>query len=244
MIGAIRVVSVERGHDPRRFALVAFGGAGPLHGCALAEMLGIRAVLIPPAPGILCADGLLAADLRSSFSRTVSGTAATVEATFAALELEAEAWLANEAIDPADRRTARVALMCYAGQGGELAVPWAGSVADTEAAFALAHERLYGFRLASAVRLVTLRVEARGLLPPPVHPTVKPGSGAQAFGETTVHFASGSAATPLFERDRLGAGDRVEGPAIVTQLDTTTLVPPGWAARADAGGSLVVERAG
>ncbi len=244
MIGAIRVVSVERGHDPRRFALVAFGGAGPLHGCALAEMLGADTVLVPPAPGVLCADGLLAADLASSFSRSVAGMAAPVTEAFAALEREAQAWLAQEAIAPADRRTSRVALMCYEGQGGELAVPWAGGLAATEAAFAAAHDRLYGFRLDAPVRLVTVRVEARGLLPPSVRPVLPPGAGPRACGHAVVHWASGTASTPVHDRGSLGAGDRFDGPAIVTQLDTTTLVSPGWAAEAHPSGSLVLRRAG
>lgn len=244
MIGAIRVVSVERGHDPRRFALVAFGGAGPLHGCVLAEMLGADTVLIPPAPGVLCADGLLAADLASSFSRSVAGTAAPVDETFAALEREAQAWLAQEAIPPADRQTSRVALMCYEGQGGELAVPWADGLAATEAAFAAAHDRLYGFRLDAPVRLVTVRVEARGLLPPSVCPVLPPGAGPLAYGHAVVHWASGTAPTPVHDRAALGAGDRFDGPTVVTQLDATTLVPPGWAAEAHPSATLVLRRAG
>jgi N-methylhydantoinase A len=240
MIGAIRVVSVERGHDPRHFALMPFGGAGPLHGCALAEMLDINTVLIPPAPGVLCADGLLAADLRAEFTRSVS--TADVEAVFAELEADAQDWLASEAIAEADRRTERVALMCYEGQGGELAVPWAGDRAATEGAFAAAHDTLYGFTLKSAVRLVTVRVEARGLLPEPVRPTMRAGSGAYTAETAIVHWASGTEQTPLYARDALGAGDTFDGPAIVTQLDTTTLVPPGWSAEADSTGTLILRR--
>ena len=242
MIGAIRVVSVERGHDPRQFALVAFGGAGPLHGCALAEMLGTDTVLIPPAPGVLCADGLLAADLKAEFSRTVAGVATAVDDIFATLEEEAQAWLASEAIAPEDRRTARAALMCYEGQGGELAVPWEGGRSATEAAFATAHETLYGFTMDARVRLVTVRVEARGLLPPPVRPPLPPGTGARAAGRAVVHWASGTADATLYERGALGAGDRFAGPAIVTQLDTTTLVPPGWTGEAHVSGSLILHR--
>jgi len=244
MMGAIRVVSVERGHDPRRFALVAFGGAGPLHGCALARMLGIETVLVPPAPGVLCADGLLAADLAAAFSRSVAGVAATVEEAFAALEHEAQAWLATEAVPPADRCVSWMALMCYDGQGGELAVAWAGGLAATEAAFADAHDRLYGFRLDAPVRLVTVRVEARGLLPPPVSAALLPGTGARANGQAVVHWTGGTATTPLYDRAGLGAGDRLDGPAIVTQLDTTTLVPPGWSASVHPSGSLVLRQAG
>ena len=240
MIGAIRVVSVERGHDPRAFALVAFGGAGPLHGCALAGMLGIATVLVPAAPGVLCAEGLLAADLKASFSRSVAGLDASPGAIFAALEAEAAAWLDHEAIAPADRRTSRIALMCYEGQGGELAVPWAGTLDATEAGFAAAHDRLYGFRLTAPVNLVTLRIEASGLLPPPVRPTLTPGSGARPMGEATVHWATGTAPTPLYDRAGLGAGDHFAGPAIMTQLDTTTLVPPGWRAEVHASGTVLL----
>ena len=242
MIGAIRVVSVERGHDPRSFALMPFGGAGPLHGCALAEMLDIGTVLIPPAPGVLCADGLLAADLRAEFSRSVS--AAPIEAVFAALEEDAQDWLASEAVAPADRRTERVALMCYEGQGSELAVPWAGDVPATEAAFAQAHAALYGFTLGTPVRLVTLRVEARGLLPEPVRPTLPPGRGASPYGSSVVRWASGAVDTPLYARSDLGAGDTFAGPAIVTQLDTTTLVPPGWSAEVHPSDTLILRKNG
>jgi N-methylhydantoinase A len=240
MIGAIRVVSVERGHDPRRFALVAFGGAGPLHGCALASMLGADTVLIPPAPGVLCADGLLAADMMAAFSRSVAGSNVPTHMVFAALEAEAQDWLAQEAVALADRRTQHVALLCYEGQGGELAVPWAGDLAATEAGFIAAHQALYGFTLAAPIRLVTLRVVARGMLPPPVRPTLPPGTGARAYGETLVHWPSGTAPAALYARDSLGAGDRFTGPAIVTQLDSTTLVPAGWHGEAHSSGTLIL----
>jgi N-methylhydantoinase A len=240
MIGAIRVVSVERGHDPRSFALMPFGGAGPLHGCALAEMLDIGTVLIPPAPGVLCADGLLAADLRAEFSRSVSG--AGVDDLFAGLEEDAQIWLASEAVPEADRSTERVALMCYEGQGSELAVPWAGDLPATEIAFAQAHSVLYGFTLGAPVRLVTVRVEARGVLPEPVRPLLPQGRGASPYGSAVVKWVSGTVDTPLYARDDLGAGDRFDGPAIVTQLDTTTLVPPGWSAAAHETGTLILKK--
>ncbi len=197
-------------------------------------------MLIPPAPGVLCAEGLLAADLKAEFGRTVAG--ADVQAVFTELESEAETWLASEGIAPPDRRTARVALMCYEGQGGELAVPWAGTTAATEHAFAAAHHALYGFSLDAPIRLVTIRVEARGLLPPPVRPLLPPGQGARIAGWTEVHWAEGSAPTALYTRDDFGAGDAFPGPAIVTQLDTTTLVPPGWRCDVHASGALLLTR--
>ena len=105
MVGAIRVVSVERGHDPRDFTLVAFGGAGPLHGCALAELLGIARVLVPPAPGVLCAEGLLAAGLKAEFSRTLPRPDEwdAAPGVFAALEAEAQAWFDTERVADGDR---------------------------------------------------------------------------------------------------------------------------------------------
>ena len=152
MVGALRVVSVERGHDPRDFTLAPFGGAGPLHGCALAALLGITRVLIPPAPGVLCADGLLAADLKAEFSRTLPKAGAgrrsrPCEPIFAELERQADDWLSAEGVAAEDRGKRRVALMRYHGQGGEIAVAWGRTRAAVEAAFVAAHQALYGFNL-------------------------------------------------------------------------------------------------
>jgi N-methylhydantoinase A len=226
---------------------VAFGGAGPLHGCALAELLGITRVLVPPAPGVLCAEGLLAAGLKAEFSRTLAGLVDdddAIEYAFAALERDAQAWLDEEGVATADRRTRRVALMRYAGQGGELAVAWPGTLDAARAAFAEAHRRLNGFVLESRVELVTLRVEAEGLVAPPPRPTVAQGVGAAESGRQDVWFSDGDAVSAsIYERAALGVGDRLIGPAIVTQLDATTLVPPGWTAEVAASGALLLVRA-
>jgi N-methylhydantoinase A len=250
MMGAIRVVSVERGHDPRDFCLVAFGGAGPLHGCALASLLGITRVLVPPAPGVLCAEGLLAAGLKAEFSRTLAGVvgdtdsnAGAVEAAYAALERDAAAWLEEEHVPPGDRRMGRVALMRYAGQGGELAVAWPGTPDTARAAFAEAHRRLNGFVLESEVELITLRVEAEGLVAALARPGVASGAGARAATREKIWFGEGEAVSAgVYERAALGVGDRIAGPAVVTQLDATTLVPPGWVAEVTASGALLVVR--
>ena len=249
MVGAIRVVSVERGHDPRGFALVPFGGAGPLHGCALAELLGIETVLVPPAPGVLCAQGLLAADLKAEFSRTVAlpldaADPARLDAGFAALEAEADAWFAAEAVPPTDRATARVALMRYAEQGFELPIPHAAPAA-LAADFAAAHGALYGFDLPNiGIEIVTLRVEARGRMPSPAAPS--PGTGtaeAALVGHQRMRLRGGTAAeAPIYDRARLGAGSALAGPAILVQLDATTLLPPGWRALVHNAGSLLLQR--
>ncbi|MFC0407154.1 hydantoinase/oxoprolinase family protein [Roseomonas elaeocarpi] len=243
MVGAVRVVSVERGHDPRDFALVPFGGAGPLHGCSLAMLLGIRTVLVPPSPGVLCAQGLLAADLKAEFSRSLRGgeDAATVEEVFRMLEAQADAWFAEEEVPGARRDTRRVALMRYAGQGGELAVDWPGTREGAAGNFAAQHRALYGFDLPGAtVELVTLRVEAAGRLAGGITAPLKPGTGAEPVGRHAVHFENGTQDAALYDREALGAGDRFSGPAIVTQLDATTLVPPGWQGAVDGSGALIL----
>jgi N-methylhydantoinase A len=244
MVGALRVVSVERGHDPRDFVLVAFGGAGPLHGCSLAELLGVRTVMVPPAPGVLCADGLLVADLKAEFSRTLplAGPIDLDAATqiYRELDDQAEQWLDDEQVPPGQRERHKVALMRYHGQGGEISVAWSGSREEVEEAFAAAHQTLYGFTLDAAIELVTLRVEAVGHMPPPARPAVGTGTGARAAERITVHLADGPARVPVYERTQLGAGDRVEGPAIITQLDATTLVRPGWTVAVHASGALLL----
>jgi N-methylhydantoinase A len=244
MVGAIRVVSVERGHDPRDFTLVAFGGAGPLHGCALAELLDIARVLVPPAPGVLCAEGLLAASLKAEFSRTLRRPDEwdTADALFAALESEAMAWLDAEHVPPADRTITRVALLRYEGQGSELAITWPGDAQAAQSAFAQAHQALNGFTLEAEVELVTLRVEAESVMPAPTRHSLAKGNGAEPIGRQIVHEAAGSVEASVYDRAALGAGDRLAGPAIVTQLDATTLVPRGWHAEALGSGALLLRR--
>jgi N-methylhydantoinase A len=246
MVGAVRIVSVERGHDPRDFTLVAFGGAGPLHGCSLAALLGITKVLVPPAPGVLCADGLLAADLKAEFSRTLPKAGAVdIDAArkiFTELTTAADGWLTAEKVAPADRLQSKVAMLRYHGQGGEVAVPWADSKAGLEAAFAAAHQGLYGFTLDAAVELVTLRVEATGRMPEPPRPMLAKGSGAKPQARFAVQLATGVAQVPLYDRATLGAGDTIEGPAIISQLDATTLVGPGWRGDVHPTGAILLTR--
>jgi N-methylhydantoinase A len=244
MVGAIRVVSVERGHDPRDFTLVAFGGAGPLHGCALAELLGITRVLVPLAPGVLCAEGLLAASLKAEFSRTLPQPDEwdAAAAVYASLEAEAMAWLAAEQVPSGDAKLTRVALLRYQGQGAEIAIIWPGDAEAARAAFADAHRALNGFVLESKVELVTLRVEAEANAPALARTSLPQGRGAQPIGRQVVHDAAGALEAAIFDRASLGAGDRFDGPAIVTQLDATTLVPPGWQAEVMPTGALLLRR--
>ena len=248
MQGATRVVSVERGHDPRDFVLVPFGGAGPLHGGALARLIGCPTVLVPPAPGVLSALGLLASTLRAEFSRSCVQRggrfdADRVAAVFAELARNAEAWLSAEGVPEASRRILWHASLRYENQGSELTLPWAGSIDATVAAFHAAHERLYSFRLADVpVEMVTLRVDAIGLLPALRLPELPQGRAEAALtGSQRIALSDGAVEAAIYDRARLGAGAVLQGPAIVTQMDSTTLILPRQMAEVHPSGSLVVQ---
>jgi N-methylhydantoinase A len=265
MVGAIRLVSIERGHDPRQFTLVPFGGAGPLHGVDLAGLLGIPRVLIPRNPGVLSTVGLLNADIRNDYVRTRvwEGPAWPVEAigaTFA--ELADEAAGVSGVAREADAGTVeRSADLRYHGQGFELTVDLPDGILDADAMLELrerfhqAHERLYGYALPNAqVEIVNLRVTVTVPLPKarlePVRAQVGAVNAAQA-GERRIYFGrSGGDArpvgwteTPLYNRALLGAGATIVGPAVLEQLDSTTVLGPGHQATVDPFGNLIVTRA-
>jgi N-methylhydantoinase A len=250
MVGAIRVVSVERGYDPRDFTLVPFGGAGPLHGCALAELLGMRRILVPPSPGVLCAQGLLAADLKSDFTISIAEELAhadqkRIRSAFKSLEESAQVWFEQESVSPEDRSLRHVALMRYEEQGHELAIEW-----PTEDEFKLlarkfseAHKALYGFDLPDvAIEIVTLRVEASGLLPAPAPGKAGLGSVQTAKIGTQLMILNGrEVPVPVFDRGRLGVSSEIDGPAIITQLDTTILVEQRWKLGVHVSGAVILE---
>jgi N-methylhydantoinase A len=258
MVGAIRVVSVERGHDPRDFSLLPFGGAGPLHGGALARLLGIPTILVPPGPGVLSALGLLVSSLKAEFTRTCLQKAGAFDANevarvYGELGREAVAWLDQEDVPQDARRVSLYASLRYQHQGFELNVPWAGrdvtqaSAAATVAAFHRLHEQLYTFAQEDTpVEIVTLRVDARGVFPAPARPELPPaGTPADArIGEQAVVLESGPAKAAIYARERLGRGARLAGPAILTQLDATTLLLPGQVGEVDALGNLIVTEGG
>ncbi|WP_029062916.1 hydantoinase/oxoprolinase family protein [Labrenzia sp. DG1229] len=246
MIGAVRTISVERGHDPRDFTLVPFGGAGPLHGCALAELLGISQVLVPPAPGLLCAAGLLAADVKAEFTRALP-TAGAVdqdvgEAIVNSLRKKAEDWLDAEGVPVSQRELKALALLRFHGQGGEIAVEWGRTAQETENNFRGAHKSLYGFVLDAQIELVTIRVEAVGATEPIKVPVLDPSARPDPLQSQIVHWPGGKQETPIYDRASLGAGNGIAGPAILIQLDTTSIIPPGWLARVHGSGALVLKR--
>lgn len=256
MVGAMRVVSVERGHDPRDFTLLPFGGAGPLHGGALARLLGMRRILVPPGPGVLSALGLLVSSLKAEFQRTALQRAGEIDAAalarvFAELEGEARRWLDAEAVPAERRRITRWAAMRYRHQGFELAVPWAGGAVDRTSlaasieAFHGLHERLYSFaQRDTPVEIATLRVDAEGAFPEPLPSRPPPSTTPLADAVITraaMHLEAGTVEAPVYDRARLGLGAEVPGPAVVTELDATTLLLAGQVARIDANANLVID---
>ncbi len=258
MARAIRVISVQRGHDPRDYTLVAFGGAGPLHAARLAREMDIARILVPRNPGILCAMGLLLTDLRADFASThllkLGGSAlADMERRFDGLRGQAEDWFAAEKIAPAARVTRRTIDMRYAGQNYELPVsvpdgPVSAATLDVLAeGFAAAHQRLYGFLAeGEVVELVTFRLEATGLVRKAAFaPRAEQGPDASAaiIGRRDVWLpeAGGIVSCPVYDRDRLDAGNRIAGPAIVEQMDATTLILPDMAARVEPYLNLIIE---
>jgi N-methylhydantoinase A len=257
MAKALRVVSQRHaGQDPRDYTLMAFGGAGPLHAARLAEEMEIRTVLVPERPGILCAMGLLLTDIRTDFAATrllrldAPGTAEALAGLLAGLERQAAAWFEAEGVARGRRATAASLDMRYAGQNYELNIrlPAGGAVelGGLGAAFAAAHEARYGFVAAEEpVQVVTARLEATGRIErPPLRPLPAPPHEAAASrsGERQVWLGGAFRAVPLHDRSRLAPGARLPGPAIIEQMDSTTVVPPGWTARVDGLRSLVLER--
>ena len=247
MVGAIRIVSVERGHDPRGLTLLPFGGAGPLHGGALARLLGMPRILVPPAPGVLSALGLLVSSLKADFSRTCLQRAGEIDLeqianVFTGLERQAECWLDAEAVAPDARRLSRFASVRYQNQGFELDVPWSGPEATVEA-FHRLHEQRYTFAQEDTpVEIVTLRVDARGVFPPPALETLAPAGRLQeaVHGRQTIHLETGAAECTIYDRAKLGQGATIEGPAILMQLDATTLILPGQTGVVDRCGSVLI----
>ena len=258
MAGALRVVSVQRGHDPRDFALVAYGGAGPLHANAVAEIIGSFPVLIPPAPGLLCALGDLVADFRDEFARTyirVIEEADPVEVARILEELggRAKKWLDDESIPQEDGRVTFNADMRYHGQGYE--IPVAVEPAEVRATglgglderFNQLHEQLYGFRMPNTrAEIVNLRAIGFGSVEKPELPEGalggKDSSGAVASQHTMIHKGQKIAAT-IYDRSKLMPGNEIDGPAIVTEFDSTTVILPGYRGAVDKHFNILINRA-
>ncbi|NHX35316.1 MULTISPECIES: hydantoinase/oxoprolinase family protein [Halolamina] len=252
---ALRVVSVERGHDPREFALVAFGGAGPLHAPTLAAELDVPTVLVPRTAGALSALGLLISDVGYDYSQSMvrpwAGVdAETVATAFAELRAEGDSELAAEDVLPARREFERVADLRYEGQSFDVSVPLPdgevddGMLATIERRFHERHESRYGHAdPEEPVELVTLRLHARGVVDSPETAAVAAdGTVADAVAERReVRFAGDAYDAPIYDRDLLPAGGEFDGPAVVEGPESTVVLRPGQSAEVDPDGTLVVD---
>jgi N-methylhydantoinase A len=237
---AVRVITIERGHDPRTFTLVAFGGAGGLHAAELAAGLGIRRIYVPRHPGLLSAWGVLAAEVVRDYSRTLRRIAPperVLEHGFRTLVRAARRDLTSEGIR--DARVERTLEVRYPGQGYEVRVPYRAGWA---AAFHRLHARLFGHAdPRRPVEVVTLGLRARGGgARPPTEPPPPARYGRPATSRPVV-FQGGRRPTPVYRREDLGRGQRLLGPAIVCEYSATTVVPPGWRLQVDAAGGLLVD---
>jgi N-methylhydantoinase A len=256
MAEVLKIVSVQRGHDPRDFVLAPFGGAGPLHAAALAAELGIAEVICPPIPGAFSALGLIGADLRRDYVQTLFVTTdvadpTAVEAAFAALERQGDAMLDGAGVAAGRRRFERSVDARYRRQSYELAVPVArdrvgrATLDKIAEDFHQRHRATYGHdNRAEPVQIVSVRVAAIGAIPPLTVRDVPAQSGADArkacrrlwFRETDAVEAA------IYDRRRMPAGLALTGPAVIESLESTILVPPGWQAKMNNDGFVVMTR--
>jgi len=253
MAKALRIVSIERGYDPRDFTLLAFGGAGPLHACAVAAEIGVGRIIVPPHPGVFSAYGLLAADVRAAAVRSAVGPAdagawSRLAALFDTLASETDADLASQGVSQNARSFTREVDLRYAGQSSELAIGDTSSLEAALAAFHTRHEQRYGFAArAEPVEIVTVRVIALGATAKPrLCAANVPSPRAPAASALTEHryVFDGAVfcATPVYARRALRVGDTFAGTAVIEQYDATTYIGRGWRATVDAFDNLVVEQ--
>jgi N-methylhydantoinase A len=254
MTSSIREISVQQGHDPRDFTLIAFGGAGPMHAIPIAEELGIPRVLVPCHPGNFSALGLLVSDVKHDDVRTRVGplarSAVALGHAFAEMEAAAAARLETEGFSPAERRIERFLDLRYAGQAFELMVPVPPGPPALDAVaqdFHARHLAVYGHAdAAGAVELVNARIAAYGLVE---KREPEPAAGrahtlAEALVDRRAVWFDGRAVDgPVYEREGLPAAAVVPGPAVIEEFGATTVVFPGWRARVERAGDLALERA-
>lgn len=260
MVNALRLISVQRGYDPRDFVLMAFGGAGPVHANRLAQENEIPTIVVPMSPGTSCAMGLLVTDLKHDYSVTQIRRVdlldpQEVEAAYQRMEEQGRETLRQEAMTADDMTFARNVEIRYVGQSYELTVPLPPhrlepvDIAHILEQFHREHDRAYGYSApGEPVEFVNLRVTAVGRIAKPKLREIKraePGANALAKSNRRVYFAEagGYVACPIFDRYTLGAGASLLGPAVVEEIDSTTLIHPGYRADVDRFGNLILRRA-
>jgi N-methylhydantoinase A len=254
MTGALRLVSVEQGYDPRDYALIAFGGAGPLHGNALSRLLGSWPTIIPPGPGVLCALGDSTTAIRDERSRTFvrtfgNTTAAEIAGILEDLAVDASQGLKQEKVDPADMSISYEVDVRYHGQGLRLSVSvdledlHARGLAALSERFDAEHRRLFTFALPHEHETVTLRAAVRGKGITVRRPKVAQGGAdahAAIVGTQAVYMDGKSLSARVYQRGQLAAGNRIAGAAIVMEMDSTTVILPGHTGLVDGFGNILI----
>ena len=259
MHAALRVVSVERGHDPREFGLVAFGGAGPMHANALGKLMQTAPVVIPPTPGVMSAFGFLSSDIQNEFPETYLQTAeetpaSELKATVESLISQADEWLEGEGVSEEDKRFDLYADCRYYLQNIQIPCRFEYDELEGEDStflrgrFEDAHRQRYNFELPdSPLEIATLRVVGRGTIAGVSLTESENGTGEDASSAVMrmdeVYFGGEWMETPIHDRNELRPGNAVEGPAIVQQDDTTTVIEPGYRGAVDRFGNILIEEA-
>ncbi len=242
MAQALRVISIQRGEDPKGYTLMPFGGAGGLHVCALADALGMSEALVPRHGGVLSALGMLVARRSRELSRTIARPTGELndeqlEPFFQTLEDEAVAALSKEGVEANEVNRSRSLDLRYQGQSFSLNIPWQG-LAESVARFHQQHQQRYGHRLHRAVELVNIRLHAQG--PGSAIDLPRLASGLPEQRSVTLHGIDRP--VPLYRRDSLGAGATLQGPALIAEEVATTFIEPGWNGEIDEYGNIVIRR--
>jgi len=248
MVRALRVISVQRGHDPAEFSLCCFGGAGGLHVCALADALGCTQIIVPNYGGVFSALGMLLAPRERQLSRTLNTplaeiSSAEVERALKSLATSGREQLLNEGVDAAQISSTPSVDLCYAGQSYTLNLPWQTSLPALAEAFHLAHVHRYGHRLELPVQLINIRQALRAPSSVPTLPTLTPRAPAAPIDMPVVVSDSGAGrAVPRYEREQLASGQRIIGPALISETVATTWLAEHWQGEVDPQGHLLIRR--
>jgi N-methylhydantoinase A len=255
MLGAFRLVTVQKGLDPRDFALVAFGGAGPLHGNAMATLAGCYPTIVPPTPGVLSALGFLYSDVKNEFAQTFVRTIDEADPSQIAdiltkLGRDARAWLREEGVDESRQRINYEADVRYFRQGYEFSMEidpdrlGSGALNDLATRFGLAHERVYGFKLDHPVELVNVRAVGVGAVQKMNLPKFEkegPDAAHAVVEQHRAYFDAAFVSANIYDRNLLRAGNRVRGPAIIVQMDATTVIHPNHTGEVDEYLSILIK---
>ena len=255
---AIRNISLERGHDPRDFALLPFGGAGALHACELANEIGMSTIFIPPYPGVLSALGVAVADITKDYSRTImlspdQDVLERLEAEYNGMEHNARTEFQSEGLNTELLEFNRYVDIRYVGQSYEIIIPYPKSPIETSQQligmigedFENAHEQRFGYSDATqSIEIVNVRLKA--ILPSnkriPTTQTIDSGDLGHPIDHRDVYFGTTSQQTPVFERSTLKSGQNIAGPALIIQFDTSIPVFPGWSAQTDSLNNLIIKK--